>query len=129
MSVVFPSIADVLTLHAETLKRHGGAEGIRDINLLESALAQPMATFGGQFLHEDRFLMAAAYLFHLVRNHPFVDGNKRTGLAVALAFLDVNGVTIARGTEELFELTIAVAEGRSTKDEIVAILRRLTEPK
>ena len=104
-----------------------GADGIRDFNLLESALAQPMARFGGQFLHGDLFFMAAAYLFHLVRNHAFVDGNKRTGLAVALAFLDVNGVTIASGTESLFELTIAVAEGRSTKDEIATILRRLAE--
>ena len=71
--------------------------------------------------------MAAAYLFHLVKNHPFVDGNKRTGLAVALAFLDVNGVTIARGTEELFEMTIGVAEGRLMKDDIAATLRRLVD--
>ncbi len=125
MNVVFPSLADVLELHSAALERHGGAEGVRDAHLLESALAQPIATFGGQLLHADLFLMAAAYLFHLVKNHPFVDGNKRTGLAAALAFLDVNGVTIDRGTDELFEMTIGVAEGRLTKDDIAVILRRL----
>ena len=125
MNVVFPSVAEVLELHSASLERHGGAEGVRDTNLLESALAQPIASFGGQLLHPDLFLMAAAYLFHLVKNHPFVDGNKRTGLAAALAFLDVNGVTIDRGTEELFEMTIGVAEGRLTKDDIAGILRRL----
>ena len=125
MNVVFPSLAEVLELHSAALERHGGAEGVRDANLLESALAQPIASFGGQLLHADLFLMAAAYLFHLVKNHPFVDGNKRTGLAAALAFLDVNGVTIDRGTHELFEMTIGVAEGRLTKDDIAEILRRL----
>ena len=129
MKIVFPSETEILGLHAETLKRHGGADGVRDVTLLESALAQPMASFGGQFLHEDLFLMAAAYLFHLVKNHPFVDGNKRTGLSVALAFLDVNGVTINRGTEQLFEITMAVAEGRLTKDEIAMALRRLADLK
>ena len=125
MNVVFPSLAEILELHSAALERHGGAAGVRDGNLLESALAQPIATFGGQLLHADLFLMAAAYLFHLVKNHPFVDGNKRTGLAAALAFLDVNEVTIDRGTEELFEMTIGVAEGRLTKDDIAEILRRL----
>ena len=125
MKIIFPSVTEILSLHAETLKRYGGADGLRDASLLDSALAQPMATFGGKFLHEDLFLMAAAYLFHLVRNHPFVDGNKRTGLSVALAFLDINGVTIDRGTEDLYEVTMAVAEGRLTKDEIATALRRL----
>ena len=128
MNVVFPSLAEILKLHADSLKRYGGADGIRDRDLLESALAQPLASFGGRLLHEDVFLMAAAYLFHLVKNHAFVDGNKRAGLAAALAFLDVNGVTIDRGTQELFEMTIAVAEGRLTKDQIAEIFRRLAAP-
>ena len=128
MNVVFPSLAEILKLHADSLKRYGGADGIRDRDLLESVLAQPLASFGGRLLHEDVFLMAAAYLFHLVKNHAFVDGNKRVGLAAALAFLDVNGVTIDRGTQELFEMTIAVAEGRLTKDQIAEIFRRLAAP-
>jgi len=125
MNVVFPTIDEVLELHALLLKRYGGAEGIREQGLLESALAQPQAIFGGRFLHENLFMMAAAYLFHIVKNHPFVDGNKRAGLATALAFLNLNGVLIDRGTSEMFEMTIAVAEGRLTKDRIAEILCRL----
>jgi death on curing protein len=102
MNVVFPTIDDVLELHALSLRRYGGTEGIRERALLESALAQPQAIFGGRFLYEDLFTMAAAYVFHLVKNHPFIDGNKRIGLATALAFLDINGVSIDRGTDELF---------------------------
>ena len=73
-------------------------------------------------------MMAAAYLFHLVKNHPFVDGNKRIGLATALVFLNINGVVIDRGTDVLFETTMAVAEGRLTKEEVAEVLRRLAAP-
>ena len=125
MNVVFPTIDEVLELHALSLKRYGGADGIRERALLESCSAQPNAAFGGQFLHEDLFMMASAYLFHLVKNHPFVDGNKRIGLATALAFLATNGVLVDRGTEVLFETTMAVAEGRLTKEEVTAVFRRL----
>ena len=125
MNVVFPTIDEVMELHALSLERYGGAEGIRDRALLESALAQPNAAFGGQFLHRNLFMMASAYLFHLVKNHPFVDGNKRIGLATALAFLAINRVLVDHGTEELFETTIAVAEGRLTKDDVAMVLRRL----
>ena len=127
MNVVFPTVDEVLELHALTLRRYGGAEGIRERALLESALATPQAIFGGRFLHDDLFIMAAAYLFHLVKNHPFVDGNKRIGLATALAFLEINGVVIDRGTDELFEVTVAAAEGRFAKDKIAEILKRLAE--
>jgi death on curing protein len=126
MNVVFLTIEDVLELHERSLQRYGGADGIRERALLESALAEPRTIFGGQFLHEDLFVMAAAYLFHLVKNHPFVDGNKRA-LATALALLDVNGVLISRGTNELFEVTIAVAEGRFTKETGAEILKRLAK--
>ena len=125
MKVVFPTVDQVLEIHMLSLARYGGAEGIREPSLLESALAQPQAVFGGQFLHESLFMMAAAYLFHLVKNHPFVDGNKRIGLATALAFLDTNGVVIDRGTEALFETTMAVAGGRLTKEEVAEVLRQL----
>lgn len=66
--------------------------------------------------------MAAAYLFHIVRNHPFVDGNKRTGLLAALKFLDINGIKIARASDKLYQLTIGVAEGRIDKARIAAEL-------
>ncbi len=92
--VDFLQIQDVLLLHGDQVDRYGGEHGVRDLALLESAVAQPQATFGGEFLHKDLFEMAAAYLFHIVQNHPLVDGNKRTGLVTALTFLDFNGVQI-----------------------------------
>ncbi len=79
----------------------------------------------GGSCHGDFFSMAAAYLFHIARNHPFVDGNKRTSLLAALIFLDTNGIPIESGSEELYEMTIGVAEGRLGKAEIESILRRL----
>jgi death-on-curing protein len=127
MSPEFLSPEDVLDIHALQIARYGGLEGVRDAGLLESALAQPMATFGGEFVHADLFAMAAAYLFHIVRNHPFVDGNKRTGLLATLVFLDLNGVTLERGTDALYDLTMALAEGRAGKDECAAVLRRIAE--
>jgi death-on-curing protein len=94
----FLSVVEVLFLHEEQLARYGGGTGIRDIGLLESAVAQPQATFGSEYLHADLFQMAAAYAFHIAQNQPFVDGNKRTGLVAALVFLDLNGV-FAEDTE------------------------------
>jgi len=123
----FLDVDDVIELHALQLARYGGAGGVRDRGLLESALAQPQATFDGALVHEGLFAMAAAYLFHVVRNHPFVDGNKRTGLLAALVFLDLNGVSIAHGSPDLYDLTLGVAEGRITKAEAAATLRAIVQ--
>ena len=87
-----------------------------------------MARFAGHFLHEDLFAMAAAYLYHIALNHPFVDGNKRTALAVALTFLDINGHPISEPSPLLYEATVAVTEGRMDKGQIVDLLRRLASP-
>jgi death-on-curing family protein len=80
---------DALEIHSAQLDQFGGGAGLRDEGLLISALAQPEATAFGNYLHHDMFEMAAAYLFHVVSNHPFLDGNKRTGLVCALVFLDL----------------------------------------
>ncbi len=128
MNPEFLSLEDVLDLHAEQLARFGGAQGVRDHGLLDSALAQPWATFEGEFLHRDLFEMAAAYLFHIVSNHPFVDGNKRTGLLAALVFLDLNGATLDHSSEEIYTLTMAVASGRMPKEGVAASLRKLAAP-
>ena len=125
MSLEFLTIEDVLKIHALQLARYGGADGLRDQGLLESALAQPQAGFGGDFVHDGLFAMAAAYLFHIVRNHAFVDGNKRTGLLSTLVFLDINGIVIERESEVLYDLTMAVAEGKADKEEIAATLARV----
>jgi death-on-curing family protein len=87
----FLTLDEVLGIHADQIRRYGGAAGIRDLELLQSALAMPQTTFDDEFLHGTLFEMAAAYLFHLARNHPFVDGNKRTALMCALVFLGLAG--------------------------------------
>src|SRR5579862_9231236 len=86
----FLTLSEVLEIHRDQIARYGGAAGIRDVGLLQSALSQPKAAFAGDFLHSDRFEMAAAYLFHIIRNHPFVDGNKRVGAVSAIVFLRLN---------------------------------------
>lgn len=125
MTPVFLTDEVVLTIHRDQLELFGGAQGIRDLGLLASALAQPRMTFDREYLHGDRYAMAAAYMFHIIRNHPFVDGNKRTGLIAALVFLGLNGIAVDREQGELYELAIAVAEGRLDKPAMAQALRRL----
>ena len=127
MTPDFLTFEDVVAIHAHQIERFGGSPGLRDQGLLESALAQPAMTFEDAYLHEDILAMAAAYLFHLVSNHPFVDGNKRVGLAAALVFLDINGVPITQGTDALYELTMATARGELEKPAIAERLRAIAE--
>ncbi|MBN2193511.1 MAG: type II toxin-antitoxin system death-on-curing family toxin [Polyangiaceae bacterium] len=122
---LFLDVEDILEIHATQLEIYGGGAGLRDRGLLESAVAQPQASFGGEYVHDDLFAMAAAYLFHIVSNHPFVDGNKRAGLLAAVVFLDVNGITIEEPSEPLHELTMGVAEGRLDKPAVAAELARI----
>jgi death on curing protein len=88
---LFLTLDEVLGIHADQVRRYGGSPGLRDLGLLQSALAMPETTFEGELLHGTVFEMAAAYLFHVARNHPLVDGNKRTALMCALVFLGLNG--------------------------------------
>ncbi len=90
----FLTIEDVAAIHLDQIDLYGGCAGVRDHGGLESALAQPQATCSGQFLHADLCSMAAAYLSHLVQNHPFIDGNKRAGTVAALVFLDINDIQV-----------------------------------
>ena len=117
---------EVLEMHRDLIADHGGSLGLRDAGLLDSALAMPAAGFGGSSLHADEFEKAAAYLFHLVKNHPFIDGNKRIGLASALVFLDLNGWPCTAENEALVELTLSVAEGRTDKPKLAAFFRAHT---
>jgi death-on-curing protein len=119
----FLSLDDVLLAHKDQIQRYGGDPGVRDSGLLESAVAQPQAMFGGHRLHAFPFEMAAAYLYHIVQNHPFVDGNKRTGAVAALLFLDLNGIEISAPRGALYDITIAVATGVSAKPEVAEFFR------
>lgn len=121
--MTFLSRAEVLRLHAMLLELYGGGPGLRDEGLLDSALAQPDATFDGERLHADLCEMAAAYGFHLAQNHPFVDGNKRVALAAMLVFLEVNWRPLHVEPATLYAVMIAVAEGRLSKRGLAAWLR------
>jgi death-on-curing protein len=123
----FLDVEDVLAIHDALLDEHGGQAGIRDRGLLESAVATPQVTFGGELLHEDLFAMAAAYAFHIAENQPFADGNKRAAMGAALVFLDVNGAPAPEATDALHEAMIALAEGRLDKMGLAAILRGLAK--
>jgi len=119
-AIEFLSVDQVLRIHQRGIEEHGGSPGLRDRNLLESAVATPMAQFGGQFLHDGIAAMAAAYLFHLCKNHPFVDGNKRVSVATAETFILVNGGKLAATDAELERLTLGVADGSISKSAATA---------
>lgn len=120
----FLTLEEVLAIHRDQVERYGGSLGLRDRGMLLSALAQPEMTFGGVFLHEDIFEMAAPYLFHLCSNHPFIDGNKRVGVVAARVFLGLNGIDLRPEAVELEELTLATARGELDKPAIAAFFRQ-----
>lgn len=122
----FLSVEDVAQIHDEQIAVYGGATGVRDHGLLESAVAMPRASFGEAYLHEDLAHMAAAYAFHIAQNQPFLDGNKRTGLVAALVFLELNGITVLDPQERLYDAMIAIAGRRMDKDGLAELLRELS---
>ena len=124
----FLSLEEVLEFHQQQLAAYGGINGIRDQGLLESAVAMPQASFGGEYLHTDLFHMAAAYAFHLAENQPFLDGNKRTALMSALVFLDLNGYVVLDPVERLYEAMIAIANKQLDKEQLAELLRELSHP-
>ena len=127
MEPSFLTLADVIRIHVDQIERYGGQVGIRDLGLLQSALAMPGASFGQEWLHRDLYEMAAAYAFHLSQNHPFVDGNKRTGLVCALAFLEINEVSIGDVEGRLYDAMTDVALGDLDKLGLARVLRALSQ--
>ena len=121
--MLFLTLDDIIESHLNQIDTYGGSHGIRDIGLLESAIAQPEASFGGQYLHADIFEMAAAYLYHLVMNHPFVDGNKRVGLEAALIFLEINDESLIANDDELVDLVLKTTAGQIGKRQIAEFFR------
>lgn len=122
--LAFLSVEQLLEIHRRGIEEHGGSPELRDRGLLESAAAMPKAQFGGQFLHQGLPAMAAAYLFHLCKNHPFVDGNKRVSVAAVEIFILVNDHKLVASDDELEELTLGVADGSISKDEAIAFFRK-----
>lgn len=124
----FLSVDDVLELHEMQLEHYGGATGIRAPDLLESAVMMPQASFGGEFVHNGIYEMAAAYAFHIAENQPFVDGNKRTALASALVFLDWHQIEIEDPGEELYNAMIGIAQKKLDKNGLAKLFQRLAKP-
>lgn len=120
----FLGLTEVLEIHRDQIIRYGGTSGIRDIELLKSALGIPMATYNGEFLHTDVYEMAAAYLFHFVKNHPFLDGNKRVGAVAALVFLLLNGHDFDAPEDDFAEMVLSVARGELDKAEVAVFIHR-----
>ena len=119
----FLSVEQVLAIHQRVVEEFGGDPTVLDRGLLESALMMPPARYKGESLHPDLPAMAAAYLFHLCRNRPFLDGNKRTALTAAEVFLVLNHVQLVASNRELERLTLGVAEGKLGKEEVSAFFR------
>ncbi|MEX2218335.1 MAG: type II toxin-antitoxin system death-on-curing family toxin [Phycisphaerales bacterium] len=125
----FLSIDEVLTLHESAIDEHGGAYGVRDVGLLESALAMPRQSFGGQYAHEYPFEMAAAYAFHICKNRPFVDGNKRTAFAAMFQFLGLNGWQLRAPQEAAASAMLGIAEGTMDKATAAAWIEHNVAPR
>ncbi len=121
--IKFLSQEVILYFHHLLIQRYGGSTGLRDKNLLESALAQAHQTMDGQYLHRDIIEMAAAYGFHLCQNHPFVDGNKRVALVAMDTFLQLNGLELLAGEKETYVIMLRLAAGELTKKELTQWLK------
>lgn len=112
----------IVQLNKLATKTFGGSAGIRDKGLVESAIYQPQASFGGQYLHENRFHMAAAYYYHISESQGFADGNKRTGFLALFAFLKLNGCDLTIPDDYLWPILIEVANGSKDKGSLAEFL-------
>ena len=128
MKVRFLSLDEVLALQADQIERYGGAPGVRDLGLLESAVATAEVSFDGAYLHATIAEMAAAYFYHLAQNHAFVDGNKRVAAAATFMFLFLNHQVLACNEDELVNLTLRVASGKMTKAAAAVFLAAHVHP-
>ena len=126
MTALFLDISEILSIHQDQIERYGGVQGVRDITLLESAINMASVTFEGQSLHGDLFEMAAAYLFHIVKNHPFTDGNKRAGAVAAYVFLELNGLELNADETEYERLVLSIASGDADKNAAADFFRKNT---
>lgn len=128
MEPTFLALDEVLEIHQQQIEMYGGSQGLRDAGALESAIAMPMATFAGRYLHPTIPAMAAAYLFHITQNHPFLDGNKRAGANAAITFLRINDWEPTCSEEELVDVVLAVATGNVSKQELLDFFERHSHP-
>lgn len=123
----FLELEDVFELHADSIALYGGDMGVRDRGLIESAVAVPRQSFGGEYLHKTLFAMAAAYAFHIAESQGFVDGNKRAGLAAATAFLAMNGYDLIERDDRLYAAMIAISARTLDKRGLAQVFEERSE--
>ena len=124
--IKFLSYDDIVMILDDQIMNYGGINGVRDINLLSSAISQPETSFAGEYLHKSIPAMAAAYTFHICQNHPFFDGNKRVALASSLVFLDMNDCEFECDLEVLYDTIMKVASGIIRKEELILFYENST---
>lgn len=124
MTPKFLSLDQIISIHRNQLELYGGDDGLRDMGLLQSALAVPASGFGEEYFHKDIYEMAAAYLFHIVKNHPFVDGNKRVGFVASYIFLRLNGVVVTADEDAYEKITLDTAQGKAEKPALAAFFKK-----
>jgi death on curing protein len=128
-NIRFLTMSEIMIIYEDQIRRYGGQFGIRDITLLSSALALPESTFDRKYLHKNIPEMACAYAFHISENHPFIDGNKRTALAAALVFLDINGYDFTSSENEVYETMMLVAKGELKKEKFIEFFKKYSSKK
>lgn len=121
------TLRQILILHEYQVKKHGGSQGVRDMGMLESAVNRPFATFGGGDLYPDIYFKAAALMQSIIKNHPFVDGNKRTGFTSSYTLLLLNKIKITAKQEEMIKFTLKIANENVSVDEIVSWLQKYSK--
>ena len=121
---VFLTLTETIEIHEYQIRHFGGTDGLRSLDLLKSAIGMPASTFNGNYLHPAIPDMATAYLFHIVENHPFLDGNKRVGTMSALIFLELNGYDFDASDDELTGVVLQVAAGKMSKDGLSLFFRQ-----
>jgi death on curing protein len=124
LNLKFVNTQQAVAIHDFLIEKYGGSLGLRDEGLLESALAQPQASFFGELLHPTIAEQAGAYLYHLCKNHPFIDGNKRAAFGVMVAFLGVNDYRLNLSNNQLYSLVLDVAESKIDKPQLIEVIRQ-----
>jgi death-on-curing protein len=125
--IKFLTLSEVFLILEDQIKNYGGKYGVRDINLLSSALYMPESTFDGHYLHKTIPAMAASYAYHICQNHPFIDGNKRTAFACSLVFLDLNSYEFICNDEILYKKMMDVAKGEVKKEELIKFYEKYSK--
>jgi len=120
---LYLSLDEVLLLHKKEIARFGGSSGVRDNGLLLSALGQAELFLFGELVYKNAYEIAAMYVYHIIKNHPFIDGNKRTGILAGLVFLRINNLDLITNNEELYAFAMDIAASRITKDSVIEFFK------